>query len=385
MSVCRRVFSMLFCCILLANVPVPAADGIPNAALKYWQAFSTMPPIGEKLNEKITVACSEAGFAHNVDKQLAELTIKGEYSLRMLHHGASIRSCDWGADLRADGAETVLPHLAKARQLARLALVRARLSLERQDDEKALDDIIAAMTIARHVSRDGTIVGIFVAYSIDRNAMQVLAAYLPAIEAELVQRTMERRRSAPSMMPMQEKITQEELFLDWAIDKLQADDEGQLLDFCSTLTTSEQQNEEMRLAVGDRRQCLEYLGALRPLYAEMRTILTLPPEQFELKNAELTKRVQANAVARFVTPNVAAMYKASNVFSCRDALLDAAVAIHADGPSALASHRDPFGDGPLEYVAQPSVGNREGSYRLNSRLEHQAGKLVTLAVGVAAR
>ncbi len=385
MSASQRFFLTAFCCIFLANVPVLAADRMPNAALKYWQAFSAMPQISEKLNGKIVAACSEDGFANKIDKQLAELTKKGEYSLRMLHHGASIRSCDWGVDLRADGAETLLPHLAKARQLARLALVRARLSFEQQDDQKALDDIIAAMTIARHTSRDSTIIGVLVAYSIDMSAMRVLAAYLPGIEAELVQRTMVRRRSAPNITPIHETIAQEELFLDWAVDKLQADGEGQLLDFCSTLTTSKQQMEDMLLAAGDRKQCLEHLRALRPLYAEMRMLLTLQPEQFEVKNAELTKRVQANPIAPFVTPNVAAMHKASAVCSCHAALLDAAVAIHADGSNALASHHDPFGEGPLHYVAQPSPEDHGSSYRLSSQLEHKAGKPVTLAVGIAVR
>lgn len=384
MIVSRRIFLMAFCCIRFASVPVMAADPVPNAALKYWQAFSTMPPISDKLNDKIGVACSDAGLAHKVEKPLAELTEKAKYSLRMLHHGTSIESCDWGTDMRADGAETLLPHLAKAIQLARVALVRARLSFEQQEDGKALDDIIAAMTIARHVSRDGTLMGVMVAYAIDNNATQVLAAYLPDIDVELVQRTMDRRRSAPSMLPIPDAIAAEELFLDWAIDKLEADGEGQLLDFCSTMTTSKQQTEEMMLAAGDRQQCLKSLIALRPLYAEMRTLLTLPPEQFEAKNAELTKRIEANPIARFVAPNVAAIYKAASVFSCRDALLSAAVAIHANGPDAVASHPDPFGQGPLEYVAQP-LGRLEGLYLLKSRLEHRDGKRVILAVGIAAR
>lgn len=382
----KRVLLTMLTSALLANVSLVAEETAPNAALKYWQAFSTAPPISEKLNDKIGVACSKDGFARKVDSQLAELTETGEYSLRMLHRGASIEACDWGTDMRADGAETLLPHLAKARQLARLALVRARVSFERRHDEQALDDIIAAMTIARHVSHDGTIIGVMLAYSIDMSATQVLAAYLTQIDTELVERTMTRRRAAPDMMSMQDAVRSEVKFIDWAVDKLSVEGEGQLLDLCSTLTTSKSQTEELLVAGGNREQFLQQLESLRPLYGEMQMLLALPHEQFEARYAEFfTRQIEANPIAKFITPNVGAMHKASIVHSCRVALFEAAVAIRTQGASSLASHDDLFGDGPFERVNLPLPGQNKGAYRLNSKLEREVGKPVSLAVGIAVR
>lgn len=384
MTVFNRFLVTLCCCVLVTSSST--ADELkPNAALKYWQAFSTMPTISENLNSKIAVACSEAGFRQKIDKQLSELVSKGEYPLRMLYHGTKIEACDWGADLRADGAETILPHLAKGRQLARLALIRARYRFEQQENEKAIDDIVAAITLGRHISRDGTIIGVMVAYSVEMSAIEVMAAYLPAIDVELAKQALARHSEAPEIVAMPDAITQEEMFLDWAIDKLQADGDGQLLDFCTTLTTSKQQTEDMLVAVGNREQCLEYLTALRPIYAEMKRVLALPADQFDTANSELTEKVKENPAAPFVAPNVAAMQKAANVYACRLSLIQAAVEIQSAGPVAIDSHADPFGEGTLKYSDHTSPGDPHDAYRLSSQLERSSGRKVSLSIGIAAR
>lgn len=368
----RPAFALI--CGLLTLITGQAAE--PNAALKYWQAFSTFPDISDELNDKIKFACTDAGLAEDVDEELVELLSKAKYSLRMLDRGAAIESCDWGADMRADGAETLLPHLGKARQLAMLALIRARHAFEQGDTDQALKDIADVSTLARHTSHDSTIVGLFVGYAIDWTTVRLLVRYLPTIDADQLLRTMERRHSAPKMSAMPDAIGQEEQFLEWGIAMLRVEDENQLLKFCSILTTSPEQRKEMLAAVGDRQKCLDHLIALKPLYTVMRRVLELPAEEFAVEKEKLNEQLQGNPAGLYLAPSIEAMFKAASVNTCRIALLDAAVAIHVKGRGSLASHPDPFGDGPFEYTKLS-----ETSFRLESKLQHAGDGPVSLTVG----
>ncbi len=371
--------------VLLFGGSLLADEPVSNAALKYWQAFSTIPRLDAALEEKLDEACREAGFATPVDPRLKEWLSQSEYSLRALHHGAAIEHCDWGVELRSDGAETLLPHIAKARTLARLALLRARQAFEQQENEQAARDVVAATVLARHVSQDGTLIGLLVGYSIEMNAMVVMAAYLPQIDSRLLQSTVEQLGSAPKMGSMTDAIASEEQFVDWAVEKLQVSGDGQLIDLCMTLTSSKQDAEDLLVAGGSREQFIEHLLALRPLYAEMQALIDLPQAVFRERNEILTERLNSNPIARFAAPGVTNLYTANAAYRCRLALWDAAVAMRLSGPDALASHLDPYGDGPFVQIAETSGRDSLKRYRLRSRFERHAGAPVELYVGAALR
>ena len=117
----------------------------------------------------------------------------------------------------------------------------------------------------------------------------------------------------------------------------------------------------------------------------MQTMLALPAAEFESRNEEFLSRLLTNLVAEYIAPNLASMHKASIVYTCQVALLDAAIDIHTEGPQRLASHQDPFGEGPFEHTVDTKDGDASSIYRLKSQLKRQAGKPVELAVGVAIR
>lgn len=364
-----------------------ADDRAPNAALKYWQAFSTMPKMGDKLEQKLKLACSEDGFDDPVDQQLASLIEQSQYALHMLDRGVKISGCDWGIDMRIDGAETLLPHLAKARTLARLALVRARYYFEQGDLDMGVVDILSTITIARHVSHDGTLIGLLVGQSIEMSAGEVLAAYLPIIDDTSLMAVSARFDSLPRMTSTASAVESEKLFIDWGVERIKMHGDGRLLRFCETLTTSKQQAEELLIAGGNREQFIRHLESLRPLYDDGIRLLTLPPVDFEQGAKELAQRLEQNPVSRFVFPNFNALYKANAIYSCHWSLLVAAINIQSSGRTALQSHQDPYGDGPFELIATTGSGGSVGgsTYRLRSRLKRQDGQSVQLTVGRAAR
>src|SRR5262249_53146477 len=98
-------------CLAMAVVVVPLesgfalerADAEGNAALKYWQAFATLPKFTDAENKKIA-ECLTTPLDDLTRKILAE----SEYSLKMLHYGAAEPRCDWGMGYQ-EGVFTRLP------------------------------------------------------------------------------------------------------------------------------------------------------------------------------------------------------------------------------------------------------------------------------------
>ena len=95
----------------------PQSELAANAALQYWQAFAQMPPLDtvrqKLLDDWKTVRLDDP----DVQKLLAE----SHASMKYLWRAAKLKQCDWGLDYN-DGISMMLPHLAKSRDLARLAI-----------------------------------------------------------------------------------------------------------------------------------------------------------------------------------------------------------------------------------------------------------------------
>ena len=68
------------------------SDPDPNAALKYWQAFSTLPKFTDAEQAKIREYLTSP-----LDDRARQIVTQADYSLTMLHQGAALRRCDWGS------------------------------------------------------------------------------------------------------------------------------------------------------------------------------------------------------------------------------------------------------------------------------------------------
>jgi hypothetical protein len=135
-----------------------------NAALYYWQAFATLPTVApEDVPENLhAMPASPAVVALLHGPALS--------SWRLLHRASRLDHCDW--QLAEDmGPATPMPHLPKARALARLAFVDAAVSLQTGDSERAVDDYLAALRLSRHVAAGGPLASLLVAVSIQDEAV----------------------------------------------------------------------------------------------------------------------------------------------------------------------------------------------------------------------
>src|SRR4030095_14792516 len=126
-----------------------------NPALRYYQAFLEMPSLPEAEHQNL--------FARDwrgqpLDKRFGELMSRYDFEFRFLREAAHAQvPCDWGIDL-TEGPDALLPGLARAKNTAQVTRFRVMWHLQNGRQAEARDDLLAAFTLARNVSRDGVLV-----------------------------------------------------------------------------------------------------------------------------------------------------------------------------------------------------------------------------------
>jgi hypothetical protein len=160
-----------------AESPVNLDD---NAALKYWQAIALKP----------NVPTPDKVYSDPVGQPLSDVTRKyirglGDFSLSFLRKGAEIRDCAWGLS-HEDGPTALLPHLAQVRALTCHAVFHFRMRCEDDIANAKVDNLQAAFTLSRHVSRDFSVC-LLIGFSCERMTINNSLLFLPRLNrGELV-------------------------------------------------------------------------------------------------------------------------------------------------------------------------------------------------------
>ena len=355
-------------------------DSDGNAALKYWQAFATLPTFNDAENKKLAEVLTTP-----LDDLARKILADADYSLRMMHHGAAQPRCDWGVS-HEEGIFTRLPQANAARVLSSLACLRARMRFEAGQSAEAIDDIVAGMTLGRHCSLTGTNIMLLCGHAIEHRMIDVLALQLPKLDARLIPDLKHRLAALPAGMTLAEATASEEKsYLDWFIGIVKkAKDKKSLL---AALAFIDIEPEGKPGASGDKarefvEECggtvegvLRYSEETRASYRQVAKLLALPIDQFE-KEFELEAKKQAsNPVFKVFFPAIVNVRKAQARMDVRRALLSAALAVRQDGPDALNNHPDPVVGGRFEYVPF------DGGFELRSRMKGRDDKPVTLTAG----
>jgi hypothetical protein len=355
-----------------------------NAALKYWQAFATLP----KFTDAEQTRLMSEHLTMPLDAQTRESVGKAEYSLRMMHHAAVLSRCEWGIDWEADGIEVLLPQMGAGRVLSSLACLRARMRFEEGRRAEALDDIVAATRMGRQVSRDGSLIGVLVGYSIEARMFDALALCLPTLDTATIRDLRTRLDALPDGgNPTAGLRLCEEKTLEWFIHKVKStkDNEG-LVTFLTPFAVQATQPEGRVSAPveagrklldkcgGTATSVLKFADATRPSYALVAEKMSLPLAQFEKEFERETTRQAGNPVFELFFPAVAKVRESQARAEVRRALITAAFAVQVDGPEALKAHPDPVAGGPFEYT------KFAGGFELRSKFGQQ-GHPLSLTVG----
>jgi hypothetical protein len=357
------------------------SDPGANAALKYWQAFATMPKFTDTEQTKLMAE----QLTMPLDAHAKELVTKAEYALRLMHHGAVLRNCEWGIGWEADGIEVLLPQMTAARVLCSLACVRARMRFEEGRNAEAIDDLVAALTLGRHVSLDGSLIGVLVGYNIEARTSESLALNLPKLSAGMIPELKNRLAALPQGgRPAAGLRKCEEKTLDWFIRKVkEAKDKEGLLAFLSFVGISEGKDRD----AGDKarafvQECggtaagvIKFAEEARPCYALMAQELDLPLDQFEKAFERETIQRAGNPVFKVFFPALSKCRRSQARADVHRVLLSAALDVQLDNRDALKNHPDPVVGGPFEYA--PFAGG----FELRSKFLTGDGKPWALTVG----
>ena len=358
-----------------ALAPARAADAKPdlgaNAALQYWQAFSTMHAFDLKENQKYI----DKWDTIPLDDDTKQIIANSRIRLQFLHRGAAIKNCDWGLT-KEDGILMILPHLAQARNLARLAYLRARLEFEQGKAEAAVDDIADAFALGRHATTDGSAIAALVALSIDVMGQDLLAAHLKELDAATLKHLAARLEALPpGMMPRDSLKFEKECGTAWLLAQLKKTKQEEWPQFLASINARPEDIESIKKA-GKPEEAYAALEKAGAYLDELAKLFPLPPDEFKQKVAALKEKMnpEAHPVAKMVLPAIERIYQAELRARVRRQLFAAAIAIAKGGKDHLKDFPDPVDGKPFEYV------EREKGFELRSRFMFQ-DKPTVLTVG----
>lgn len=350
-----------------------AAAAVPNAAVIHWQAFALMPqPAAEPLKAKYDAAI--AAPAAPVPADLEPVVEGFRLALGELHRAARVSPCDWNLDYEA-GAGCLLPHLEKARTLAKAALLRARLRFADGKTDDAIADVLAVLKLARDCGRSPVLVSLLVDAAIEKSAADVLAANLGRLSPAQLDGLAAALAGLPATPTMENCLRHEgHMFGDWLAGIIEAeaakvDDPragGRVLAAVlarvqGDMPTAEPQDAGKgqlldTLSVADVR---ESLRLLREDYARLAAIAGQPAADRTGRLAELeagaakpvatAPREQAlRILAAQILPAVSKACERADEAHVRRELLSAAVDVRRHGPDAVRGKAVP-GHGTIEH------------------------------------
>jgi hypothetical protein len=377
----RHVIHALLTLVALATValttfalPCPARAEITvdyppvsdNAALQYWQAFAMLPALTadeEKLLEEcLTVPLDDATKA---------LLDKSQPSLMFLRRAAKLPECDWGFDYR-DGVSLYLPHLAKSRTLARIAVVDARRAFENGPSSVARDNAYGIMTMARQIGGDHTLISMLVSYSLENMTVDLVAPHVPKLGADYADAVAMFKTLLPRP-GLEHAVACEKRMAATIVGQLREAESRQAGGWrAAWLAMASPEVPERLKNIESLEQVIKLLDEFQSTYDELGQLVMLPPAEFDAKYPEFARRVSAaNPVAELLLPAMDKVSAAQRRTEVRMAMLLAGIAVAEGGPEKLADIKDPVSNGPFTYRELP------GGFELLSKLQHE-GKPVAV-------
>ena len=358
----------------LAHAQIPEADPhrSGNAALQYWQAFALMPTLDEN-EQKLVENWQTAPLD---DPQVQKIVENSRASLMFLHRAAGMTNCDWGLKYD-DGMGMLMPHVSRARDLAKLAALRGRYEFERGNWKVGRDDTRAIVTLGRHVGRERALISRLVDYLIEDVAIELVAPYLIEHKAPYPQALAMFEALPPAATLPQTILIEKRYMAQWAIDKLKEEEKrkaGAGLELWKKFLEGAKDAEALA-KIDSLEEVLKGMEEALPVYDELAGIVALPKEEFEAHYPKFKQDTKAkNPVISVLLPAVDKVLEKDHRHRARFALLFAAIAVAQDGPEKLKEIQDPYGDGPFEYKAL------DKGFELKSKLLFE-GKPVTLVAG----
>jgi hypothetical protein len=353
--------------VLCTTTGLGAEREAENAAVKYLradvalrQSYPLAPDAASKLQEALESP---------LDGEDEKLVAAAKEALVEFRHGAALKTCDWTLSFQ-DGPFADTSHRGAIKELVAVSGLRARLRFRDGDLQGAMNDALAAMAAARHLSVDGTLASVLFAYKLENAISGVLARNLDQFSAMQLNELAIGLDALPSGSSLGSAFEAEKVRRNDLLPIAEgARTRDELIERLLNGIPFLQSNKSLAAEIvdgcgGSVNGFVNCVNQQQSFYTSWAPRFGFSPEQFETEyQADIAKLSKTNPVVRVLTPALPRFRWAEAYCQTRRALLQAAIAVRRDGPSTLNRHLDPYDGNPFSYSSV------DGGFRLESRLK----------------
>jgi hypothetical protein len=300
-----------------------------NAALAYYQAFLFLPNLDDAGKSAVKEA---AAGKKEISQDLVAILDKSDIALHQLHRGAKLSQCTWGTEVEA-GPHAMMPQASEARELAKLACLRARYRFEQGNASAAIDDVVATLMLARHIGSEGLLISVLVDYAIEAMAIETAEGYVSSLSRKDLEKLSAAIEALPAAVTMAESVLAEKaIFGNWLVRALsKPDGKAQLLKVIGNTDDASAK----ALAAFSSEELAKGSEGFLSIYDELAGMAALPSAELKEKQREFFTSLDANKpgelLARLLTPSVGAARQAEEKHQTRLATFKAAVDVALSG------------------------------------------------------
>ncbi|HZQ47604.1 MAG TPA: hypothetical protein VFC07_11360, partial [Verrucomicrobiae bacterium] len=265
-----------------------------------------------------------------------------------------------------EGPELLLPHLAQAKMMSRIARLRVMWDLQNGRPAEARDDLLATLALTRRISHDGTLISVLVQIAMENILISTVAENFYQFPPETLQQLEDGFEAAPARATTAQAVaTGERSFQGWfrrkvlEAQKQHPGDEAAVMagirtTFQNLMAGGDESRSDLvdkvfKAAGGTSDGLLKIIAEMSPFYDRMTALLSLPRAEYEAQIGPFSTEIQHSPnplIIEFV-PAVSKSRQKEFVVLAKLAMLRAAVEYKLHGDAGFKSVIDPLGDGPF--------------------------------------
>jgi hypothetical protein len=349
-------------CLALLILTMPRARGEPfrtdiNPAQLYYQAFLLAPDLSPADRDYLFTTNWQG---QTLPERVGKILVGYDNQFKLVREGAQQKvPCDWGIDM-SPGPGTLLPHLNRARAVARAARLRAMWDLQHGNQAGARDDLLAAFVLGRNASHDGLLISALVQIAMEAIVYGTVTENFGQFSPETLKQLVDGFDAAPARGTFANAIATTEAHdhSDWMenrvleLRKEYPGNDAKVLDSFSQLVDDTNiWPRVVKAAGGTSDGFLKLVRDMQPLYPRLARIMTLPQPEYEdqIQKFDAEVRESQNPLAQFLIPQLSRARPKEFTIQAVEAMVRAAVEYKLHGESGLKSVMDPFGKGPFAF------------------------------------
>jgi len=310
---------------LRAEEPFTSPTNVTNAALVYWQAFALLP----QLSEDDIKLLNQLGTDDKPLDETVTLLASSSIALDLTQHVKPDTPCRW--EVIENGINTHLPHLSKARLLARLLVLRAKNDANAGTSSAAVDHLSRALLIARNVD-EGALIQMLVGDSIEALVIEVAHQLLSSFDRSSLDQFAIALSNLPPRTNFGQALSYErDLIADWMRPIMNSDIE-KAHKALKQLDVGDASAELAAMLSGTKENRTRRLEEFLATYSQIISVSKLPPPKAEQEIRRLAASFEksTNPVIRLFMPAFEASYSRHMQIDARYAELETAVREEAE-------------------------------------------------------